>query len=84
VEHNVTYQAKIISGGKVVIPAEFRRKFGLQDGDTVLIDSTEGGIIISTYEQRLRSVQQGMRENVRAPFTVDDFIAERRAEAERE
>lgn len=80
----MTYQAKIISGGKVVIPAEFRRKFGLRDGDTVLIDSNDGGIVISTYEQRLRSVQQWMRENVRVPFTIDDFIAERRAEAERE
>ena len=33
---------KIIDGGKVVIPAKFRRQLGIAVGDTVIVEVTEG------------------------------------------
>ena len=32
----MTYQGKIIKGGKVVLPAALRRELGMKDGDKVL------------------------------------------------
>lgn len=34
----MTYSAKNIAGGKIVIPAELRRELGVNAGDTVLIE----------------------------------------------
>jgi AbrB family transcriptional regulator, stage V sporulation protein T len=33
----MTYHAKIIAGGKLVIPAVLRRELGIIDGDSVVV-----------------------------------------------
>ena len=33
---------KIINGGKLVIPAQFRREMGIGAGDTVVVEMTDG------------------------------------------
>jgi AbrB family transcriptional regulator, stage V sporulation protein T len=81
----MTHQAKIISGGKMVIPAEIRRSLGLKPGDRVEVrQEGEGRFVVRTYAQVVREIQDKYREMLKNPFTVDDFIAERRAEAARE
>ncbi|GGA46555.1 AbrB/MazE/SpoVT family DNA-binding domain-containing protein [Sphingomonas psychrolutea] len=78
----MTYQAKVIAGGKIVIPAEFRRALGIADGDSVLIArDAEGGLSIKTHAQVIADGQRAFRAMLKRPFTVDDFIADRRAEA---
>ena len=62
----MTYHAKVIAGGKIVIPAELRRELGIKDGDVLVLDrAADGSLAIRTH-------------------MVDDFIADKRAEAERE
>jgi AbrB family transcriptional regulator, stage V sporulation protein T len=76
----------VISGGKIVIPAELRRELGIVDGDELVIERDHGGLVIKTYAQVVREVQAEFRA-MRAGqprFTVDDFLAERCAEAARE
>ena len=34
----MTYQAKLIKGGKIVIPAELRRELGFHEGDRLVIE----------------------------------------------
>lgn len=80
----MTHQAKIIAGGKIVIPAELRRALGMKDGDRVVIDREDGKLVIRTWDQVVRDIQMQMKKNIRKPFTVDEFIAERREEAARE
>ena len=80
----MTYHAKIISGGKMVIPAELRRALGLADGDSVVVEREWETLRIKSYAQVVREVQQEFKAMIKEPFTVDDFIAERRAEAARE
>ncbi len=80
----MTYHAKIIAGGKVVIPAELRRQLGVKTGDDVVFEIEDGKIVLKTYAQVVREVQAAFRSMIKTPFTVDEFLAERRAEAERE
>ena len=81
-----TYSAKLIKGGKIVIPAELRREFGFKDGDTLVLEREGGGIAIKSYDQVVREVQATFKAMLGDPSRsmVDELIAERRAEAARE
>jgi AbrB family transcriptional regulator, stage V sporulation protein T len=80
------YSAKLIKGGKIVIPAELRREFGLKEGDTLVLEREGGGIAIKSYEQVVREVQAKFKAMLggQSRSMVDELIAERRAEAARE
>ncbi len=41
----MTYHAKVIAGGKVVIPADIRRELGIKDGDSLVIDRDAKGAV---------------------------------------
>ncbi|OYW21355.1 MULTISPECIES: AbrB/MazE/SpoVT family DNA-binding domain-containing protein [unclassified Sphingomonas] len=78
----MTYQAKVIAGGKIVIPAELRRELGIADGDTVVIArDAAGSLSIKTHAQVIAEGQRAFRAMLKTPFTVDDFIADRRNDA---
>ena len=82
----MTYHAKIIAGGKIVIPAELRRALGFKDGDSIVIEREGDTLVLKTYAQVVREVQQAFKAML--PETgismVDELIAERRREAELE
>jgi AbrB family transcriptional regulator, stage V sporulation protein T len=80
----MSYHGKVISGGKVVVPAELRRALGFTDGESVVFERNGESVVIKTYAQVVREVQAAVKAMIKEPFTVDDFIADRRAEAERE
>lgn len=78
--------ARISSGGRVVIPAEYRRALGLQDGDEVLLSLEENEIRITTRLQALRRAQSIVAQYTpdREARWSDELITERRAETARE
>lgn len=77
----MTYHAKVIAGGKVVIPAEIRRELGIKDGDTLVVELADaGGVRFMTFEQAVRASQQKARALFGADYTVDTFLNERRAD----
>ena len=82
----MTYHAKLIKGGKIVIPAELRREFGFEDGDTLVFESEGGRLVLKTYAQVVRDVQAEFKAMLPAGSRsmVDELLAERRAEAARE
>ena len=80
----MSYHAKIITGGKIVIPADLRRELDVKDGDSIVFEREGDVFVVKSYRQVVREVQQRMKELIKEPFTVDDFIADRRAEAARE
>ena len=47
----MTYHAKVIAGGKIVIPADLRRELGINDGDTVVIERTDDGALSLRREE---------------------------------
>jgi AbrB family transcriptional regulator, stage V sporulation protein T len=80
----VTYHGKMIKGGKLVMPAELRREFGFNDGDTLVFERGKNGVFVKTYRQVIKEVQEKVRKNLKRPFSVDEYLAEKYAEAERE
>lgn len=80
----MSYHAKLIKGGKIVIPAELRREFGFKDGDTLVLEREGGGLVIKSYEQVIREVQAKVKKLIKTPFTLDDYLAEKYREAETE
>ena len=80
----MAYHAKIIAGGKVVIPADLRRELGFMDGDSVIFEREQGTLTLKSYSQVVREVQANFKAMIKDPFTVDEFISDRRAEALRE
>lgn len=82
----MSYHAKMIKGGKIVIPAELRRELGFKDGDTLVVERVGNSAVFKTYEQVVREVQAEFKVMLgdRGRSMVDELIAERRAEAARE
>jgi len=79
------FQMKMSESGRVVIPAEIRRSLGLKEGDTVLFELRDGEAVITTRRARLERARALVRKHVPEGVSlVDELIAERRAEAERE
>jgi AbrB family looped-hinge helix DNA binding protein len=76
---------KIIDGGKLIIPAAFRRKLGIDTGDTVVIELGEDGLHVRSLSSAVRRAQDIVREFVPDDVSLaDELIAERRIEAEHE
>lgn len=77
----MTYQAKVITGGKIVIPAELRRELGIKDGDSLVVArGADGGISVRTYAQVVRDGQRKFRAMVGDDYSVEQFLSERRAD----
>jgi AbrB family looped-hinge helix DNA binding protein len=81
----VTYQGKIIKGGKVVLPAALRRELDMKEGDTVSFRVEGGAISVMTPESALRQLQDYVRSLAPPEVSfVDELIAERRREVAKE
>ena len=81
-----TMHTTIGQGGRVVIPALFRDKYGLSEGDSVVMRCDDMGIHIATADLALSTLQNIARKRakMRKKGVVKSFIAERRAEAKRD
>ncbi len=78
-------RAKVAEGGRIVIPAEFRKELGVQVGDEVMVRLEDGEVRISTIRQAIRRTQEEVRRWFPDDRSLaDELIAERRAEAARE
>ncbi len=76
----MTVQVKLTPSGRISIPADVRRRLGLQPGETVYLDETEEGLLIRSVSQAVKRAQQlscKLLED-KEGFTVDDFLRERR------
>ena len=49
---------KMSQGGRVVIPAELREKFNINQGDELVFEERDGELILSTKRQRLKKIQE--------------------------
>ena len=75
-------RVKVVEGGKLVIPAAFRREMGITPGDTVIVEMDEGELRVRSLSSAIRRVQERMRElNPEGRLLSEELIADRRAEA---
>jgi AbrB family looped-hinge helix DNA binding protein len=78
-------KARINQQGRIVIPAEIRRKMDIKPGETVLMDLEDGVLRIESHRARIRRIQQSLAHLVPPGRCLsDELIAERREEARRE
>jgi AbrB family looped-hinge helix DNA binding protein len=78
-------KGRIVSGGRVQLPAEFRRAMGLGDGDAIIMELKDGELVVRPYRDVLRRVQEDLARYIPEGVSLsDELIADRRAEAERE
>jgi AbrB family looped-hinge helix DNA binding protein len=78
---------KVDSQGRVVIPAEVRQRMGIEPNKPIAFVEEDGQVGLMTVTQGIRRAQAiAARVIKREPgrSLVDEFIAERRAEAARE
>ena len=77
---------KVIEGGKLVIPAEFRREMGISAGDTVVVEiMSDGDLHVRPLAAAINRAQSIVREFAKGGASMADaLIADRRSEAARE
>ena len=82
----ITEVTKLSEGNRVVIPATIRKRLGLQIGDAVtLVLQNNGEVRLLTQKEAVRQAQALVRQYVSEERSlVDELLAERRAEADKE
>ncbi len=79
------YRAKLNDEYRLIIPAACRKRLGLQPGQEMLIQVTERGLEMTTFDLALKRFQDHVQTLVPADVSlVDELIDERRAEAAKE
>ena len=75
----------IAEGGRIVIPADYRRALGLKVGDEVILRMADGEVRILTRRQAIKKAQALVRKHVpERKSLVRELIRERRGEADNE
>ena len=78
-------RTKVTQGGRIVIPAEMRRRLGIEIGDDVSVAVDGGSLRIQTQKESIKRAQALVRKFVPEGVSlVDELISERRREAENE
>lgn len=80
-----TYEVPMQESGRVILPTELRRMLGLQKGDRVLIEADGENFVLTTARIRRRRAQALVAQHITPKDgMVDEYLAEKRQEAERE
>ncbi len=78
----ISRTVRIVEGGKMVIPALFRRELGFRVGDTVIAELKDGELHVRSRDAAIANAQAMMRSlNPKRADLADELIADRRAEA---
>ena len=77
---------RIAQGGRVVIPAEFRKALGVGIGDEMVIELQGDELRLRSRQDAIKRVQAMVRKYIpdENRSLADELIAERREEAARE
>jgi AbrB family looped-hinge helix DNA binding protein len=81
-----TVRTRIDKTGRILVPAKLRRELKVQPGDPVVLETRGDELCVRPYKQAIREAQAIIRKYIpdRDRSLVDELIAERRKEAERE
>lgn len=79
------YRGRVVSGGRLQIPADVRRELGLADGDDVRLEVVDGELRVRTFRSALERVRMLVRSHVPDGVSLaEELIAERRMDARRD
>lgn len=78
-------RSKVTDAGRVVIPAELRKEFGIEEGAEIVFSKDEDGIRITTVRAAIRQAQDYFASLAPADVSLsEELIRGRREEAQRE
>lgn len=79
----MTYHLHVASNGRLVLPAEVRKRLGLLDGGELLMEETWNGLVLRTVAQAVAEAQAIADRYLadRPDVSVEDFLANRRADS---
>ncbi len=78
------YRTKIQDGGRLVIPADYRRALGMEPGEEVILKVQENELRIYPAHQALLRARQLLKKYVSKKNLVEELVAERRRESAHE
>ena len=75
----------VAENGRVVLPLALRRRLNIVRGGSVVIREEDGRLLLESVDDAIGRAQALVRQfTPNAAGVVDEFLKERRAEAERE
>ncbi len=79
----MTFHLHVAANGRIVLPAEVRRRMGLKEGGALLAEETPDGLILRTVEQSVAHAQTLARRYTadEPEASVEAFLANRRSES---
>ena len=80
----MTYQVKVIKGGKMVIPAALRRELGIADGDILTCGNEGGRIVVKSSHQLRDEIRARVKAGLKRPVSVETYLRDKYAEADGE
>lgn len=78
-----SYPVQVGERGRVVLPAPLRRELDVQEGDQLLLVVTDGAVRL-VKPRDLADAARGLFADDSGRSLIDELLAERHAEAERE
>jgi AbrB family looped-hinge helix DNA binding protein len=80
-----SYRTVISSKGQVVIPAELRQEFGLEQGTAATWTEDDGRLVLTPITaQRIKEMVGFLKPKPGEPSMFEELFAERKRERERE
>lgn len=79
-------EIKVAANGRMVLPADVRKRMGLENGGKLILSESELGLELTNFRQRVKRAQALYKRYSagKADMSVDDFIAEKKAETAQE
>ncbi len=77
-------KARVLPDGRVSLPADLRKKYGLMKGGEVIVEDAGDAIVLRTTDQVIARAQALSRKLVagKVGASVEDFLIDRAREAE--
>jgi AbrB family looped-hinge helix DNA binding protein len=79
----MSYRLTVASNGRVVLPAEVRKRLDLLKGGDLVMEVTPDGLVLRTVAQSVARAQAIALRHLkdRPDVSVDDFLANRRKDS---
>lgn len=78
----MTLQVNITANGRMSLPADIRKRLGLEGGGAILVEETDDGVILRTVNQAVAKAQAIAKRYAAHPdASVDAFLAARRQDS---
>jgi AbrB family looped-hinge helix DNA binding protein len=78
----MTVQVSLAANGRMSLPADIRKRLGLEEGGAILLEETADGVMLRTVDQALAKAKAIARKYADHPdASVEAFLAARRADS---